>query len=150
MAAHAKVIAEPACAIPRNSDPHDCATLQLSLRYNDRYRAHEVWQEILGEINTIVATIGLKQVAYDLDEQPSVLCKALKEVERHEIKGRWLLYFVEHAQTPKLAQLLVKLGGWDLAPHAELTPAERLARLESALDANPDIGDAIRRKAGIK
>lgn len=148
--AHANSMAADSCAIQRNSVPQDGAAAQLPLRYNDRYRSLEAWQALLAEINTIVATIGLKQVAYDLDEQPSVICKALAERERHAVKAEWLPYLIEHSHSSHVIELLAGLRDLDVKPRVELSPAERLSRLDRALDEAGDIGNLIRRKAGLK
>lgn len=122
---------------------------QLGLRYNDGYRFDEVWAELLDELRVIVATIGLKQVAYDLDVQPSALSHALAERDRHYVRADWLPYLVAKAPGDHVVELLASLRGLEVQPVRELTPAEKLERIEKVLDANPDMGAVVRMKAGL-
>lgn len=124
---------------------------QLPLEYNDRWRNHESWQRLLGEIRTAVAVIGLKQAAYDLDTQPSVLAHALAERERHYVRAEWLPYLVAHAPTDEIVRRLAGLRGLDVQARAELTPEEKLDALDEALDRvlGQAAAELVRRAAGL-
>ena len=122
---------------------------QLVLRYNNPTTHADAWAEILDEIQQIAVEIGPKQVAYDLDVSPSVLSHALQhptvrdEENRHRFRGEWLLYFLARAKTDRLASLLIRVRGLELAPRRELTAAEKLERLTAAVERNPTLARAL-------
>jgi hypothetical protein len=93
--------------------------------------------------------VGLKQVAFDIDINPSALNHAIAERDRHYLRGEWLLYFVAKAPDSTLADLLVRPGNRETKPIAKLTPEQELTRLKSALDKNPAIARAIYDEAGL-
>jgi len=122
---------------------------QLGLRYDARYQSRELWDVLLSELRTIVDALGLKQVAYDLDVQPSVLAHALAERDRHYVRADWLPYLLEHAPSDRVVSLIAGWRGLEVKPRLVLTPEEKLRRIESALEAMPELGDLVRRKAGL-
>ncbi len=106
-------------------------------------------EELHEEVSAIVSEIGLKTVAFDLDLQPSLLAHALAGRERHFMRLDWLPYFVSKAKTPRLVAVLANLCGLELKPRTELTPTEKLTRVEQVLADCGPIGAELRRKMGI-
>lgn len=111
---------------------------QLGLRYDDRWQRQQEWQQILEELRAIVTALGLKQVAFDLDVQPSQLSHALAERERHRVAAEWLPYFLSKAKNDRLARLLAGIAGYEVQPRRELTDREKVERFEAALAKLPD------------
>ena len=126
-------------------------TTQLSLAYDDRWRHPGEWARVMTEAKRVVDDIGLKQAAFDLDIQPSLLSHAVAERERHYLRAEWLIYLVRKDESGKLLAALADVGGWELSRRIELTSDQRLDRLESALRRLPDgVIDAIYRDAGVR
>lgn len=125
-------------------------TAQLTLSYNDAYLLAEQWRLIRSCIADIVTRVGHKQCAYDLDLPPSTLSKALAEEDRHPMHAQWLLYFLRHDTDGKLAALLVDLGGFEIVRKRELSPLEKLDRIEAELAKYPpEFSMAFKRSAGV-
>jgi hypothetical protein len=150
---HTRSVPESPCAIRDNRGEESHAqgrTEQLSLRYNDRFEHAEQWAELLDAVGEVVRAVGLKQVAYDLDQQPSVLAHALAERERHYVRAEWLPYLVAHAPSDRIVALVASWRHLEVKPRHELTPAEELRAYKSALDLMPDVHELVRRKAGLR
>lgn len=111
---------------------------QLPLRYNDRWHDEQAWQEVLGEIRTVVAHLRPQQVGYDLDIQPSVLSKALTESDRHRVAAEWLVYLIRKAPDDRIVELLARLRGLDVHRPEPLTDQQWRAKMQAALDAFPE------------
>jgi hypothetical protein len=148
MSAHAKIFAQEPASIAVNSG--DVRRAQLSFRYDDRYQRGETVGALHDEIESVVAETGLKTVAYDLDLQPSLLAHALAGRERHFMRLDWLPYFLSRASNDRMVELLAAVRGLAVRPYVALSAAERLARLEQELDRLGDVGELVRRKAGLK
>lgn len=144
-------VAREDCAIQRNSQPQRCAPQQLSLNYDGRGYYDTVWADLLEEIRVIVGHIGLKQAAYDLDIQPSRLSHAISQRDRHNLKLEWLPYLIDRAPNNEILDILARLRNCEVSRRAELTPEEKLERLQAALDQSlgPKIRDVIFEKAGL-
>jgi hypothetical protein len=122
---------------------------QLGLRYDARWQSRELWEELLDELRAIVAAVGLKQVAYDLDQPPSVLAHALAERDRHYLRAEWLPYLVMQSPGTRVVELIARWRGLEVKAPAVMTPEEKLRRIEAALDALPELGELVRRKAKV-
>jgi hypothetical protein len=122
---------------------------QLPLRYDPRFSCNEAWEGLLERVRSVVRHIGLKQVAYDLDVQPSVLAHALAERERHYLRMEWLPYFVTNDPGIELVEHIAAWRGLYVEPKHEITDEEWRARVEGALSTMPEFADVIRKKAGV-
>lgn len=130
---------------------------QLPLRYDARWTNSAAWDEVLNECRRIVALVGLKEAAYDLDTTPSQLSKALNErndedkAERKYMRGEWLLYFVSRAPDLRLLTLISKVGGCEPTRIAALTPEQENARLRAQIEKMPPAFQAaFYAEAGVK
>jgi hypothetical protein len=123
---------------------------QLDLRYDPRFLRAEVWNDFLELIQCSVSRIGLKQAAYDLDVQPSILSHALAERERHYLHLEWLHYFVTTDTDNSLVEHIAAWRGLNVSPRREITAEEWRIRVEGALAGmSPEFADVIKRKAGV-
>lgn len=123
---------------------------QLALRYSPAWHASTAWPLVLEEVKRIVAVIGLKEAAYDLDTTPSHLSHALAERERKHLQAEWLVYFVTRDPTTQLLQALADLAACDVKRREPLTDAERGRRYDAALDTlDPDLAALVRKRAGF-
>jgi hypothetical protein len=64
--------------------------MQLALTYAPAHAGADDWQEMLAWIRRAVDVVGHKEVAYQLDVQPSQLTDALNERERKDVKAKWI------------------------------------------------------------
>ncbi len=103
----------------------------------------ELWEQILDAIRDVVRVRGPKEVAYALDLSPSELSNGLAERDRHEIKLRYLPYFLRARITDELPRLIVEFCGLSLGEARPLTAAEKLERLEAAALRSGPAGQAI-------
>lgn len=124
---------------------------QLPLKYNDSYRHEQQGDALLELVREVVAALGLKQVAFDLDVQPSVLAHALAERDRHYPRLRWLPYLVAHAPNDRVVELIASWRNLECKAKVELTPAEKLERIERALETTcgEKMAAFIRKEAGL-
>jgi hypothetical protein len=123
---------------------------QLALEYGARWLTDEQWAELLEVADAVVKDLGLKQVAFDLDVAASSVANALAGRDRHAFHGRWLVYLVIKDPQRRVAHKLAEIGGGEFRARQELTPAEKLERLDIALaQLGPEVRDLVLRKAGL-
>lgn len=123
---------------------------QLTIRYPGAWSAQEAHPLVMEEIRRVANAVGLKQVAFDLDTTPSYLSNALAERERHYLRVEWVLYFISRDPTTKLLEAIADVARCDVVRRRELTPAEELDRIKTALsELGPELRDLVRRKAGL-
>jgi hypothetical protein len=115
---------------------------QVDLPLNGASHPETAWQLMLKLIRGIVDDIGLKEVAYDLDVSPSQLNHCLNERERHNVPAKWIPYFVTKAKDDDLPSFIALLRGLQVKPRKELTPEQKLEKLERALAA--ELGEGVR------
>lgn len=123
---------------------------QLDLRYDPRFARAEVWNNFLELIQASVSHIGLKQAAFDLDVQPSILAHALAERERHYLHLEWLHYFITTDTDDSIIEHIAAWRGLDVLPRQEITAEEWRTRVETALASMPpELAAVIKKKAGV-
>jgi hypothetical protein len=137
-----RTLPEYSPSTPVNSD--DSVLTQLDLFVGGRGgRLDDRWAALRKEVRAAADELDPKQVAYDLDVSPSQLSHALAERDRH-IPMKWIIYFVERSRHgAKIAAYLAALSGHELTPRRELTPEERLERIERAIA--EELGPGVRR-----
>lgn len=123
---------------------------QLRLDLGVRHVLAERWHEVLDVVNPVIGELGLKDVAFELDVAGTSISNAQHNSPRHPFHGRWLLYLILKDKSKRLIGALCRMAGGRFVPDEPLTEAERLRRLEGALDQlDPDLASLIRRKAGV-
>ena len=100
-----------------------------------------VWDRLRGLLADVVAVVGVKQAAGDLDTSPSQLKHALAARDRHHMRMEWLPYLIDKAPSDDVVALLASIRGLVVEPEKTLTPAERLAQAEdrAAKHLSPEI-----------
>lgn len=93
-----------------------------------------VWERMRALLSDVVAVVGVKKAAGDLDTSPSTLKHALAGRDRHHMRLEWLPYLLDKAPSTELIALLASVCNMDVAPKKTLTPAERLAKAEAAAE----------------
>jgi hypothetical protein len=118
---------------------------QLPLRYDGRSHLDGVWAELVEEIRSVVAVRGLKEVAFDLDVSPSQLSHSLSERASHYLRANWIPYFVTHAPTHRIVELLAELRGLETRESAPLSADEDRNSLREVIRRkfSPDIARAL-------
>ena len=122
---------------------------QLDLPYNGQTAEQRWWRLVLSEVRRVVDSIGLKEAAFACDVKPSYLAHALSERDRHYLRLEWLLPLLAKTEDLGLARALLDPVGLDVSRQLQLSPEEKLARLEQALaeTLGPDIRKSIFDKA---
>lgn len=107
---------------------------QLQIRY-DGLRADDAdWAELLSCLRETISALGLKEVAFRLDVQPSELAHALAERDRHSVKAKWLPVIARMAKDKALAEFFAEIQGMEVQPAKPVTPEEELLALKGALE----------------
>lgn len=123
---------------------------QLGIVWTGDSVAANDWHKILDEMGRVVSKVTLKEFAHANGVSSKDVSKALS----HEDNGRypraeWLPYLVRKDPTQGLAEALVAPAGLGVTKPVQMTPEERLTRLEQALAENlgPEIRRALFEKA---
>lgn len=129
-------------------------TSQLDLEWSANYRHREWWLRILGVIRELVARASLKEVAFRLGVAPPALAHALAERDRHYPRMDWLPVLCDLAAElnmgERLTNTIVAPIGFAAGPLQPMTPEQRLALIEKALDRlGPALGALVRKEAGL-
>lgn len=106
---------------------------QLGLRFG----ADESWRAFLALVNRVIERISTKEVAYAADIAPGALDNARFERERHSLRMRMIFTLLDMANPEEqraLVGFMAKQIGCELKEHEILTPAQKLERLERALE----------------
>lgn len=123
---------------------------QAALNFGPSETERTAWHRVLDVVREVVATVGLKQLAFDLDCSPSLLGDALAERDRKGIRAEWIPTILTRATDLQRGALLCALAepvGFDVVRRKVLTPEERLARLEALVTAKlGTVGEALLRE----
>ena len=123
---------------------------QLELGYTDPERARAVWRAVLAAIKDAVDVRGVKSVAADWDVGHSLVSNKLSENDRHKLRPVELMdLFIGDSTGNALGVLCEELGYERPIRRRELSPQEKLDKLNAVLDANPDLAAVVRRRAGL-
>jgi len=106
---------------------------QLSLRYDGASYYEDWWRRVLAELGQVTTVVGLKEMSWTCNAQPSVLANALAERDQRQFQARWLGPFLHKAPDLELAKLIVQPGGAVVQAGRPLTPEEELAALREAI-----------------
>jgi len=125
---------------------------QTALDFGANEAARHVHARVLDVVRQVVATVTLKQLAYDLDVSPSTLSDALAGREHRSFRLEWLPVVLSRAtdvQRVALLSALAEPSGFEVARRRVLTPEERLARLEALVSTRlGDVGAALLKEVG--
>lgn len=108
--------------------------------------ASEAWSRVLDVLRDAIAVITPKELAFRLDIQPSYLSDALRGHDRKGIKAEWIptiLAMAPDANRMAIVGELAAMCGLEVIRRKDLTPEERLARLEQRVAA--ELGPAGQR-----
>ncbi len=115
---------------------------QLALRYDPKWTNSEAWERVLVEARRVVAQLGLKEVAFRLDTNPSLLAHAIAERNGNHLRGEWLVAIMGMGGDAALANAVVSVAGLKTVEAKPMTPEQKLGRLEAAISELPE---AVRR-----
>lgn len=88
---------------------------------------------LLLAVRSAVARISLKEVAYKLNVQPSLLADALKERNHKGVRAAWLVTILELADDADANAILAALAairGYEVKPGRKWTPEQLNERYE--------------------
>lgn len=122
---------------------------QLPLGHDEReYYRHEA-SKLLKEIGRTISLIGTKEVAYQLHVTEAALTHAVGQRGRHYFRAEWLDYLLKMSPDLELARALCEPAGLVVERAPDMTPEEKLARLEATLGEHlgPDLRQAIYARA---
>lgn len=117
---------------------------QIDLPLDGASGPEGAWLALLKAVRAEIDRRGLKEVAFELDMQPSQLSHCLNERERHNLPMRALPYLVMHADNDALPVLIASWRALKCEPRAPLTPEEEVARHRQFLATLPE---SLRRAA---
>lgn len=115
---------------------------QGGLEFPAWYRADELFDELLDRYREFVDRIDRKQALWELSHseemamQPQTFDNALKDRARSSIKMRHVLWAILRDDSGGLIEWLADKAGYELVKKRELTPEERLERLQRTVRAN--------------
>jgi len=123
---------------------------QLPLRYHDPERAKRLWRIVRSAARLALDERGIKAAASDMGMTHSELSNKLEERDRHRLHGEDLAQvLLDDTTAHVLFALCDELGFERPQRKRELTPQDKLDKLNAVLDANPELAAVIRRKAGV-
>lgn len=119
---------------------------QLALPWEEGGYFADWYRRVLAELNGVTTVVGLKEMAWRCDTQPSTLHQALTGKGDRQMQLRWLGRFLGAASDLDLATVTIEPAG--VAPLTRAkpkTPEEELARLREAIGevCGPMIAQAI-------
>lgn len=123
---------------------------QLALPWEEGGYFGDWYRRVLLELDRVTTVVGLKEMAWSLDTQPSTLHHALTGRHDRQVQLRWLGRYLHRAPDLGLATLVVEPAGVaELARAKPRTPEEELARLREAIGevCGPMIQQAINERA---
>jgi hypothetical protein len=106
---------------------------QASLDFGRSDRIARAYRKVLRTVGDAVDAIGLLEAAGACDCSKSDLVAALADREHRHLRVEWLLAICDAAPPDFRARIIESLVAWQglvVQPAKELTPEERLARLE--------------------
>ncbi len=110
--------------------------MQTAMSFVEDYPTKMAERKLLDAIRQCVANISLKELAYRLNIQPSLLADAMAERANKGVRASWLVSIVKEAPINDVISLLNELAslrGLEVVPRKELTAEERAERLEEKL-----------------
>lgn len=123
-------------------------TEQISISYEEDPLLSHHCKCVKREMSRVIAHVGLQEAAHDLDVKPSMLAHAMAERERKYPRADWVVYCLIKDPGKGLAQALMDAPGLDVADRIELTPAQKVARLEQAVRSlGSDVASVIMSRA---
>lgn len=145
MASHAGIVPRRSSAIADNSDVRDCEKpRQLPLEWSVRDQANQAWEQTAPLLKNIVDKKTLKEFAYAVDEQPSVVSHSLAERYSHSPRARWLVYAIMVDESKRLIRFLCELAGGHFVERPTMSPEEEMKRTREWLERNPALLSAWR------
>ncbi len=123
---------------------------QLALPWEEGGYFADWYRRVLVELNEVTTVVGLKEMAWRCDTQPSTLHQALAGKTERQFQLRWFGRYVAAAHDLQLATVAIEPAG--VAPLTRAkprTPEEELARLKDAIGevCGPMILQAINERA---
>lgn len=98
--------------------------------------SRDPWSGVLDALRDAIAVITPKELAYRLDIQPSYLSDALRGHDRKGLRAEWIPIILAMAPDSVRAAILTAMAapcGYEVVRRRDLTPEERLARLEQRI-----------------
>lgn len=117
--------------------------MQASLSFSDDYPTRMAERALLDALKQAVANISIKELAYRLNIQPSLLADALAERANKGVRASWLITIIDMANEADALAILSALADrkrLEVVRRKELTPEEKAERLEEKLRAMGPIG----------
>lgn len=113
------------------------------------FAADAAGDEFLRLLRAVVESIGLKEVAFSLDVQPSLLAHQLAGRNGNHLRATAVPWLLAHAKDDEALEFLAGLRGRETVPVRPMEPAEELAALKEALaeSLGPDLLRAVTAKA---
>ena len=109
-------------------------TYQLELPSDgNRSLYASAWEQTKRVIGEVIEEIGLKEVAFDLDESKSLIANSLAGRDHHHFRAEWLVYCSLRSKHDRLSALLPGMRGMRLVPREPLTPVQELERMKRAV-----------------
>lgn len=102
----------------------------------DSHGVDQAERKLLESLRVAVAEISIKELAFRLNVQPSLLADALAERANKGVRASWLITIVEMASEANAIAILRALANrraLEVAPRVELTPEERAERYAEKL-----------------
>lgn len=125
-------------------------TDQASFRWRDPERPRRLWRVIRSAVRLSMEQRGIKAAADDMGMTHSELSNKLEERDRHRLHGEELAQaMIDDTAASVLYAMCDELGYERPQRRRELSPQEKLDKLNAALDANPELASVIRRRAGV-
>lgn len=123
---------------------------QLAMRYRDPERAKRLWRIMRSAVRLSFEERGVKAAAQDMGMTHAELSNKLEERDRHRLHGDELAQaMIDDTTAHVLYALCDELGYERPQRKREVTPQEKLDKLNAVLDANPELAAVIRRRAGV-
>lgn len=91
------------------------------------------WQRVRRECVAVVDEVGLKEVAFDLDVNKSLISNCLSERDHHHLRADVLVYLQLKSQHLRLCEIVPEIRGMGLVKAKPLSTEEKLARMERAI-----------------
>lgn len=122
---------------------------QLLLDWDGRGVLERARDQLLDDLRQVVDVVGLKQVAFDLDQKRSKLSNALAGRDGYYMRMRDLPYFVARSPGHQIVEHLAELRGLRVEMAPPPSPEEELRALRQVLsdELGPGILAALLKKA---
>lgn len=124
--------------------------MQTSFGYPDDAAGLAARKRLLDAIRSAVARIGLKELAFRLDVQPSLLADSLAERSHKGVRAAWLVTIIELADEADAIAILGEIAamrGLEVVKRKTLTPEQLAAAYEERLRSLGPVGLQLIRDA---